>query len=356
MNAKMNNLIKITSILILLSCLATPFLTVASGTLSPEYGMTGKNNVVGVFGDQSDSAIEIGMKTYLNSISRAYVELSIDQIQDFSGQIVIFAHGEETGIRLSSDLELSWETFSQYLSKSKAERIILASCYGEKINDYNYNGPTLFSWNDKMDAVLTGYIAALYTNLEDGTDIGFTIDALFARARNLIEEKVEPLYLASSGGSSGGNVGDANSESGYKAAYKRESGKSGRISYRILWLNFDHDTGKNVLTAIDVVGILSGLLALLPGPVGKIIAVVLNVLIKINKNYCNLSSYNRKRHDYKVGIKVYYGNKHCCFVYHRGNDGFRESGILHKFHNLGSGDNLYWKLGRVQSYWKPFSI
>jgi hypothetical protein len=323
--------------------------------LSIEPSRKGKTDVVGVFGDPNDFAIELGMKAYLESISKDYVELSFEQIQDFSGQIVIFAHGEKTGVRLATDLELSWKSIAAYLSKAKADRIIFATCYGAKVFDEDYTGPELLTWNGKMDSVLVGYAAAFYTNIDERTNIDFVMNAILSRALALTQGLVEPAYLALEPGPIPPDPPDYNTESGYEAALRRTDRGSGITSNRFLWLNFHKDIGHKLVEFGT--GIAPGLAKILVAAgVSTTVAVVIATVILANAALWIISRVNRIRADYKVGIQAYKYIPDLNFVYHLGYDNYKLDGVIYLPNPGVHGIAVYQGLNYAPTYWKSLNV
>jgi hypothetical protein len=355
MNENKNYFMKTASFLIIALFIATPLLSTASGTLSIDPSRKGKTDVVGVFGDPRDFAIELGMNAYLESISKDYVELSFEQIQDFSGQIVIFAHGEKTGVRLSADLKFSWNSIASYLSKANAERIIFATCHGAKIFDEDYTGPELLTWNGKMDAILVGYAAAFYTNIEERTNIDFIMNGIFSRALAITQGLVDPAYLGFAPPPIPPNPPDYNTESGYEAAMKRTNRGSGFTSNRFLWFNFHKDIGYTIVQV--ALGIAPDLAELLVAAgVSTTVAVVIATVILVHAVLWITSRVNRIRADYKVGIQAYKYIPDLNFVYHLGNDNYKLDGVIYIPNPGVHGIAVYHGLSGAPTYWKPLNM
>lgn len=349
--------VQIASIFIMVSFFVTSVLTATGGVLTPQVVTQSRTQIVGVFGDQSNSAINLGMEAYLNTIDKDFEVLSFNQIQQFKGQVVIFAHGDENEVRLSESLIFTWDDFSFLLSSAKAEKIILASCFGANTITDRYSGPELISWNGYVDALLIGYAAAYHTLQEGGNNIDLVLNQIFRRATLLASEQDEPVYLAGVPGDDGGDGGLAPSESGYASAYRMQYTGSGASSGRIIWFNFDEETGDYKISRMGF-GVLSFygsnyalICTIIPAP---ILLLILAVLI-VNAVLMEISSANRIRHDYMIGVQFFKFIPLINFAYHNGNDGYKLSGIFYFPYIAAGGIAAYFGVANVPTYkWTAF--
>ncbi len=343
--------VKLASILIILTFLTTSVLSVTSGALSPQAVTNSSPQVVGIYGDLSDSAINLGMEAYLDGIGTNFEVLSFNQILQFRGQIVIFAHGDEHGIKLSEKLTFTWDAFSVYLSSSKAAKIILASCFGANAITDSYTGPELFSWNGNIDALLIGYAAAYYTLQDQENSIDYVLNQLFSRATLLVRKEAEPVYLAHTPGGGGGGGGGGRdfslSESGYTHAYKMQNTGRGALAGRIFWVNFDKNEAGTLMELHGALSTLMGEIAILNPP---LVALLLAILA-VNAVLILISKANRIRHDAKFGVQFFKYIPLVNFVYHNGNDGYKLSGIFYLPQICASGIFGYFGIANVPTYW-----
>lgn len=342
--------VKLASIFIIMTFLATSVLSATGGVLSPQLVTNSDVQVVGVYGDSSDSAVYLGMEAYLNTIDHDFQLLSFSQIVQFEGQVVIFAHGDEQGISLSENLLYTWDDFSFFLSSAKADKIILASCFGASSNTDKYSGPELISWDGYIDALLIGYVAALYTLQDVGNNIDLIANKIISRGNSLLHQFAEPIYLAYTPPGGGGS---GSSESGYASACKRQNTGSGFTTGRIIWFNYDKETGD---AEISLYGFKMAsfcasnpaLIALIPTPA---LILILAVLIA-NLVLISISSYNRIRHDYMFGVQFFKWIPSINFIYHRGNDGYRLDGQITIPYGAAGGIVAYYGIGSVSTSWK----
>jgi hypothetical protein len=232
-----------------------------------EYG----SNISVYLGDPDDLALKDAFNTFTHFFSGNYALInSISFFLNTSGIIVIFAHGNETGIFLQNNYVL-WNEFAIQLEKTSATSIYIMSCYSNNIKIFlpSFIANKVIGIDSKVDAISAGFIALL--NISPIIQLPIITFFFLLHLLKLQNNIVKPVYLYYA--------------SPYPYAYRGEHKViidwfSTQIT-NVLWYSMDAQTCSTFLLLVSMNGVLwSTVISLLPG-IGAVLGSVLQIVLGI---------------------------------------------------------------------------
>ncbi|MFX1517044.1 MAG: hypothetical protein ACFFC6_12150 [Promethearchaeota archaeon] len=253
----------------------------------------------GVFlGDSTDPVVALAYRTFsLNfGCQSKLLNRQTNDPFEYSGKLVIFAHGQENGLHLLNSF-YTWDTVAKLIETSPAKRIYILACYSNNI--LMYTNPNKYQRrfvgiNGELDAEIAAYIPSIV----EKSNLMQSIIKLGARVQDLVTRKVEPKLLG---------YPKSKSWSGHQVAVKRENFYENAWivpTWRehILWVNLGAGV-KNLFLgsgAIGIEGLIGFLIEKTPltSPVGFVIGLIVALYVVVALS----TGDNRKDEDCMFGI------------------------------------------------------
>ncbi len=325
-------------IILLSSMLISPQIPINVRNMNERFN---NNTDIGIVADLTDEVIKIGVDEYLSSINgiRNIKYLDFNDFNTFEGILIIYGHGDSSGIKLSENNLYSWNNFAPKLMQSNSEKIILVSCFGSSI--YSIIGETdkVIAWEGYQDSTLLSNAAAFLT-------------------MDLLGEMTKPIFISAIQKAISRMMGILNGEitpDFLWARYRRENTGSWATTARIFWVSMSQDTGDDYALSTNA---MIGFIALLRNAalLSPAVAAALAAAFLVNMIFMVASSYNRINHDYLFGAQGYKYLVTLKFVYDLGDDNYRLNGRIY-IPIIGTilGTGLYFGIGHVSTSWTYFA-
>lgn len=253
----------------------------------------------GVFlGDPTDPIVDLAYRTFSLNFGRQskLLDIQTNNPFEYSGMVVIFAHGEETGLHLL-DSFYTWSTVAKLIETSSAKRIYILACYSSNV--FLYTNPNKYQRrfvgiNGELDAEIAAYIPSIV----EKSNVWQSMMKMGARVCDIDAGKAEPKLL---------RYPSSNPWTGHQIAVKRYNHYENWWiipTYRehILWINLGKGV-KNMFLGAGGLGIEMLIAVLventaLTGPVGLVIGVIIALYILVALG----TGDNRRDEDCMFGI------------------------------------------------------